>query len=169
MTNQEAVQQLIFIQAHTDHEKGLHTYAFLKLHNHATEEDLVQETFMKAWNYLIKGGTIVTMKPFLYHILNNLIIDEYRRKRTDSLDGMIEAGFTPSFNTHENDCIINELAIVFEDIHLLPEGYRTILRMHYIEHRSLHEIALITGQTKNALSVQMFRGVHKLRLLATHQ
>ena len=58
--------------AHQTFNKGLNSYAFFKIHNHETGEDLVQNTFMKTWNYLVKGGKIDMMKAFLYHILNNL-------------------------------------------------------------------------------------------------
>ena len=165
MTSKETVQELVLIQAHTDHEKGLHIYAFLKIHNHATEEDLVQETFMKTWVYLAKGGIIDSMKPFLYHILNNLIIDEYRKKKTVSLDRLLDKGFAPHSDTHAQECDTIDLASLLEQIKLLPEGYKHVLHMHYIEHRSLAEMMTITGHSKNALSVQLFRGLDKLKNL----
>jgi len=67
---------------------------FFKLHDHALGEGLVQETFMKPVVYLVKKGKIDLMKAFLYHVLNNLIIDEYRKHKTSSLDTMQEKGFT---------------------------------------------------------------------------
>jgi len=42
--------------AHYNYEKGLNSHAFFKVSSHAVGEDLVQETFMKTWKYLIKGG-----------------------------------------------------------------------------------------------------------------
>ena len=73
------LQGVLTIIAHNDYEKGLNARAFFKLSNHETGEDLVQHTFMKTWIYLVKGGKIEIMKAFLYHILNNLIVDEYRK------------------------------------------------------------------------------------------
>ena len=72
--------QDILSTAHLDFDKGLTRHAFYKLHNHEMSEDLVQDTFTKTWIYLIKKGKIHIMKAFLYHILNNLIIDQYRKK-----------------------------------------------------------------------------------------
>jgi len=76
---QEAQRKAIFNAAHEAHQKGLNVHAFFKIHDRALGNDLVQETFIKTWSYLVKGGKIETMKAFLYHILNNLIIDEYRK------------------------------------------------------------------------------------------
>ena len=84
--------------AHTDFEVGLNKRAFFKLSDHMLGQDLVQETFLKTWKYQVKGGKIETMKAFLYHILNNLIIDEYRKHKPISLDILIEKGFDPSVN-----------------------------------------------------------------------
>src|SRR3989344_3571626 len=93
---QKVRQQAVLTLAHNDYEKGLNAHAFFKVHDHAMGEDLVQDTFMKTWAYLVKGGKIDVMKAFLYHVLNNLIIDEYRKHKTTSLDALLVKGFEPS-------------------------------------------------------------------------
>lgn len=74
--------QEILSAAHSDYAQGLMTYALYKTRNQSLGEDLVQETFLKTWKYLVKDGKIVIMKAFLYHVLNNLIVDEYRKRKT---------------------------------------------------------------------------------------
>jgi RNA polymerase sigma-70 factor (ECF subfamily) len=151
--------------AHKSFEKGLNARAFFKLSDHALGENMVQETFMKTWMYLVKGGKIDLMRAFLYHVLNNLIIDEYRKRKTSSLDVMIENGFEPS--TGNSDPMINFLdgkkAMLL--IQRLPETYRQVMRMRHVQDLSLREISLITGQSKNAIAVQLHRGLEKLRFL----
>jgi len=158
-------QQDILTSAHNDFEKSLNARAFFKLHDHALGEDVVQETFMKTWLYLVKGGKIDLMRAFLYHVLNNLIIDEYRKRRTSSLDVLMENGFGPS--TENSDQVINFLdgkkAIIL--IQRLPKMYRQVMRMRHVQDLSLKEISLITGQTKNSIAVQLHRGLIKLKLL----
>ena len=80
--------------AYNDFEKGLNKHSYFKVNNRELGENLVQDTFLKTLRYLTIGGKINTMKAFLYHTLNNLIIDEYRKnKKTVSLDVLIEGGF----------------------------------------------------------------------------
>jgi RNA polymerase sigma-70 factor (ECF subfamily) len=120
---------------------------------------------MKTWKYLAKGGKIDMMKAFLYHILNNLIIDQYRKHKTNSLDAMVENGFDPS--SEETDNIVNTLdakALVILIKHL-PLTYRKVMRMRYVQDMSLSEIALQTGQSANSIAVQSHRGLCKLRSL----
>ncbi|MES2315741.1 MAG: RNA polymerase sigma factor [Patescibacteria group bacterium] len=154
--------------AHGDFEKGLNARAYFKVSNHETGEDLVQQTFMKTWVYLVKGGKIDIMKAFLYHILNNLIVDEYRKKKSTSLDSLIEKGFEPKVvNTSD---LINLLdgksAIIL--IEQLPVAYRKIMRMKYVQELTLKEMSLITGLSKNTLAVQVHRGMEKLKILYKH-
>lgn len=151
--------------AYTDHQKGMHTHAFFKIHSQEVSNDMVQETFLKTWRYLVRGGNIELMKPFLYHVLNNLIVDEYRKRKTTSLDVLLEKGYEPT--TTDSDRLLNLLdgkaAVVL--IARLPVPYQKVMRMRYVQDLSLEEMSLITGHSKNALSVQIHRGLSKLKLL----
>ncbi len=123
---------------------------------------------MKTWSYLIKGGKIDTMKAFLYHILNDLIVDEYRKHKTISFDVLLEKGFEPK-NDHSKrlfNLLDGKAAILL--IQRLPEKYQKVMRMKYVQELSLKEMSLITGQTKNALAVQLHRGLEKLKMLYNH-
>jgi RNA polymerase sigma-70 factor (ECF subfamily) len=161
---QKKEREEVLTVAHCDYEKGLNARAFFKLNNRETSTDLVQDTFMKTWKYLVKGGKIDVMKAFLYHILNNLIVDEYRKRKTTSLDGLLENGYEPKTeNVSENlfNFLDGKRAICL--IEGLPEKYKRVMRLRFKQVLSLKEISLITGQTKNTIAVQLHRGLEKLR------
>lgn len=159
-------KEVALIEAHREYEKGLNKYAFFKTHDHEIGADLVQDTFLKTWVYLVKGGKIDVMKAFLYHVLNNLIVDEYRKHKTSSLDVLLEKGFDPSAGDH-SERVLNTLdgKSAFLLIQYLPEKYQKVLRMKYEQDLSLKEMSLLTGQSKNAIAVQLHRGLEKLKLL----
>ncbi|PIT92999.1 MAG: hypothetical protein COU06_02360 [Candidatus Harrisonbacteria bacterium CG10_big_fil_rev_8_21_14_0_10_38_8] len=158
-------QRILLTLAHKDYAKGMSLYSAFKVSDKATGEDLVQDTFIKTWKYLVRGGRIEIMKAFLYHILNQLIIDEYRKHKIISLDSLLEKGYQPGFDKskHMLDLLDGKTAIIL--IQSLPVKYQTIMRMRYIQDLSLTEISLITGQSKNTVSVQVHRGVAKLKIL----
>ncbi len=151
--------------AHRDFEKGLNSHAFYKIHDHALGQDLVQDTFLKTWSYLVKGGEIQLMRAFLYHILNNLIIDEYRKRKTTSLEVLLESGFEPSQNDSDRfiDAMDGKAALLL--IQRLPERYKKVMRMRFVQSLTLQEMSLITGQSKNTMAVQVHRGLEKLKAL----
>ncbi len=72
--------ETVLTKAHSDYDKMLNAHAFFKMEDKMTDEDMVQDTFIKTWTYMVKRGKIETMKSFLYHVLDNLIIDEYRKR-----------------------------------------------------------------------------------------
>ena len=162
---QETQLQAELTVAHHDYGKRLNEHAFFKVQNHSTGEDLVQSAFIKTWIYLVKGGKIDIMKAFLYHVLNDLIVDEYRKRKTTSLDVLLEKGFKPSAGDSGRllDVLDGKAALLL--IQHLPEKYQKVMRMRYLQDLSLKEMSLITGQSKNTIAVQAHRGLEKLKLL----
>ncbi|MFA5131232.1 MAG: RNA polymerase sigma factor [Patescibacteria group bacterium] len=162
---QETKQRAIMTVAHENYGKKLSLYALFRVQSKATSEDLVQDTFRKTWSYLVRGGKIDIMKSFLYHILKNLIIDEYRKRKTSSLDELMANGLQPSEDN--SDRLVNMLdgkrAMIL--IAQLPEKYQKVMKMRYVQELTLKEMALITGQSKETIAVQLHRGLEKLKIL----
>lgn len=168
ISKKEIRLQEVLSMAHNDYERGMKTHAFFKVHDHEKGEDLVQDTFMKTWMYLVKGGEISTMKAFLYHILNHLIVDEYRKHKALSLDMLLEKGFEQGDGDHKRifDIMDGKTAVIL--IRRLPRTYQKVMRLRYVQGLSINEIALITGQSKNTIAVQAHRGLEKLKMLYEH-
>jgi len=166
--DQETKQQSILAVAHDDYVKGLTSYAFFKTNNQTVGEDLVQDTFLKTWKFIVKGGQVHIMKAFLYHILNRLIIDQYRKHKNTSLDALLEKGYEPSADPeNESDSLDGKFAL--DMIEFLPETYRKIMHMRFVQNLSIKEVSLITGETKNAIAVQTHRGLAKLKILFSNR
>lgn len=128
-------------------------------------DDLVQTTFLKTLLYLQKGGKIDIMRAFLNRVLNDLIVDEYRKRKTVSLDTLLENGFEPGINYTEQliDIIDGKKVILLID--QLPKKYQTVVKMRYVQGLSLKEISVLTKQTQNTIAVQSYRGLQKLKVL----
>lgn len=162
---QEKERDELVTAAHGDYNRSLNAYAFFKVRNRGVSEDLVQDTFIKTWSYLVRGGKIDVMKAFLYHVLNNLIVDEYRKHKTISLDLLLEKGMEPGEGRASRVFNILDGKAALLLIQRLPVAYQKVMRMRYVQDLSLEEMALITGQSKNAIAVQAHRGLEKLKLL----
>lgn len=156
----------ILTAAHHDFNRALSRFAHLKIADSALSDDLVQTTFMKTWLYLRKNGKINQMRGFLYHVLNGLIIDEYRKNKTISLDILTDNGLELAIINSENLFNIIDAKSLVLLIKRLPIKYRKIINMRYLKEMSVKEMSIATNATQNAVSVQVHRGLAKLRLLA---
>lgn len=153
--------------AHSDYHRGLLRRALYKTSDGEVSQDLVQATFLKTLLYLQKGGKVDLMRSFLNHVLNDLIVDEYRyrKNRTVSLDTLLKNGFEPGSNEFEREINVLDGKRVILLIPQLPKKYEVVIRLRYLKGLSLKEMALITGQSENTVAVQVHRGLAKLKKL----
>lgn len=159
--------RLELTNAHREFNKGLKTYASYKVSNIVLGEDLVQDTFIKTWNYIARKGKINGMKAFLYNILNNLIVDEYRKRKhkPTSLDALIDDGFSPGVDNSERFINIMDAKRVVLLIRILPVSYRHVMNLRFIDDLTIKEICVIVGESENTVSVRIHRGVKKMKIL----
>jgi RNA polymerase sigma-70 factor (ECF subfamily) len=163
----KAIQGEVTI-AHDDYSTALLRRALYKTSDKEVSQDLVQTTFLKTLFYLQKGGKIDLMRSFLNHILNALVIDEYRKKskqKSLSLDVLLDKGFDPSSNDYQRTADIIDGKEIMLLIPNLPKKYGQVIQMRYVRGLSLKEISLLTNQSENTVAVQVHRGLLKLRKL----
>lgn len=167
-----------YLDAFDEYSDGLFRHACFRVKSRERAEDLAQDSFIKAWDYVRDGGEVTHWKAFLYRILNNLIIDEYRRKKETSLDALVEAAPGHSENLLKTDgraAVENEiddtllLEKVRAQIEVLPESYRVAVTLRYIDGFSPKEIAQVLNVSENVASVRVHRGVAELKKLCDYR
>lgn len=157
-----------FEHAYTVLSDPLFRYSLFKVSDRDVALDLVHDSFAKAWDYLERGKHIEDYKSFLYKTLRNAIVDHYREKTSDSLDTLAESGFDPvdvSGPTHA-DRLDGEQVLGL--IHTLPPDTRDVIFFRYVNDLSFAEIATLTGESVNTLTVRAHRGLEKLKKLTQH-
>ncbi len=160
-----------FLSAFKEHSDALFRHAFFRLSDRERALDLTQDAFIKAWDYIRGGGEIKSPKSFLFRIMNNLIIDEYRRSKAESLDKKLEDNPLFEMALAEGSLVEVEEEMDERDliekvrgaITTLSEEYRAVVTLRYIDGFSPKEIARMLGSTENAVSVRLHRAVLKLK------
>jgi RNA polymerase sigma-70 factor, ECF subfamily len=143
--------------AHEEYERSLIRRALYKTNDTEMSQDLVQTTFLKTLQYLRKGGKIDMMRSFLGHILNALIVDEYRKRKPASLDALLANGFEPGFDDSKRiENILDGEQVIFL-IPQLPKKYAQVIQLRYLKGLTLKEVALLTAQSENTVAVQVHR------------
>ena len=153
-----------FLEAYDELADGLFRFIAMKISDREVAHDLVQEVFTRAWDYCGKGGVVEQWKPFLYRTAYNLVVDTYRKKRSVSLDAMIEdSGFAIPDEDDVRNVNRAEFSRVRTAIDSLDEAYRDIVLLRFTEDLPPREIARIMGLTENVVSVRLHRGVKMLK------
>jgi RNA polymerase sigma-70 factor (ECF subfamily) len=165
-----------FLEAFEVYADALYRHAYFRLSDKERAYDLAQDTFLKTWDYVAGGGTVKQYKSFLYRIMHNLIIDEYRKKKSRSLDELLEnEAVAPVIDELLSEGSVRETEEAYDEVALienirsripeLPDDYRVALTLRFIDGLSTGEIADTVGVSENVVSVRIHRGVAKLRAL----
>src|SRR3989344_3466496 len=160
---EKAQKEQQFLQAYDKYSDAIFRYCYYRVFDSEKAKDVVQEAYCRTWKYIADGNQIQNIRAFLYRTATNIIIDESRKKKSISLNQIMEKGFTPSTdprNKIEDQLTGKELIGV---VKLLDEKYRDVILLKYIEDLSTKEIASILDTTENNVYVMMSRALEKVK------
>ena len=157
-------------EAHADE---LFRHASMRLSDRERAVELVQDTFLRTWDYVQKGEEVRDFRAFLFRTLRHLIIDEYRKRKSVSLEGMLTSEgesiehFLPPDESNTLEAAMGRfdgtrVLVVLKE---LPDMYREVIMLRYIDGLTPQEIARILSESENVVSVRIHRGLKKLRTL----
>ncbi len=159
-----------FLKAFEDYSDALFRHASIRVSDRERAIDIVHDTFTKVWSYARAGHQIDSYRSFLYKVLNNLIIDEYRKRKEVSLDALlsvegVDEGSFPelSENTVEALAATIDGRKAFELLAELPDVYREVIIMRFVDELGPREISDLIEESENVVSVRLHRGLKLLR------
>jgi RNA polymerase sigma-70 factor (ECF subfamily) len=153
------------------HADGLYSAALRMTHNRADAEDLVQETYLKAYRAFgsFKAGT--NLRAWLYRILTNTYISAYRSKqRRPSIEDVEEIEDLYLFRRlADGEGVVGESAEeealgsmtdieVITALDSLPESFRMAVYLADVEGFNYAEIAEITEVPQGTVMSRIHRG-----------
>lgn len=149
--------------AYIEHAETLRQYCRSKNFCKEDAEEIVQEAFLKTYQYLTKGGDVQDIRHFLYKVTGNLIIDTVRKHKNRqtkevSLDNLTDQGFELSNKNSESG--LQRRIDVKEQLITkarLKKENKEILILRFMRGLSPQEIAQKTGLTSNAVSIRLHR------------
>lgn len=78
--NSEDSKEGVFQSEFLPHADALYNFAYKLTHEESDSNDLVQETFLKAYKYALSYQKGTNAKAWLFRILKNTFINDYRKK-----------------------------------------------------------------------------------------
>lgn len=132
-------------------------------------EDIVQESFIKAFAKLHQYKAEVTFGAWLKRIVINKSIDLLKSKKQQLLE-LDEVYLKVVDSSYEDEWLVDD-AITLDEvkkaISKLPDKYKYVVMMFLIEGYDHQEIAEILNITQVASRTQLSRGKTKLKELLT--
>ena len=139
----------------------LYRYAYWLCRDRFVAEDLVQETFTRAWQAWEKLEDDKAARAWLYTILRNEHARLFERKRLDR-DEEQDLGEIPDLSSGADPLAGLE---VRDAIHALPESYREPLLLQVLGGFRCAEIASMMGISEGAVMTRLTRARTAFRRL----
>ena len=171
--NEQTKQIKIFEEELLPHMDALKTFAYHLTFDDDDAEDLVQETYMKAYRFIDKYNEGTNAKAWLFKILKNAYINQYRKKvkRPTKVD------FEEIISYHDSDdksktSYLDLREEIFEnimgdeittEINNLPIDFRTVVLLCDVEGFTYEEISKIIDVPIGTVRSRLFRARNILK------
>lgn len=155
------------------YKNSVYQLCYRMIGNQHEAEDLAQEAFLRAYVNIKSFNQELKFSTWLFRIATNLCIDRIRKKKPDyyldaevsGTEGLTMYSQIPS-STPLPESQLESLELhetVQKEILKLPEKYRTVIVLKYIEELSLNEISEILDLPLGTVKTRIHRGREALR------
>ncbi len=163
----------IFEEEFYPHADALYNFAYNLTYNEEDANDLVQETYMKAFRFIDKYIEGTNAKAWLFKILKNGFINQYRKKvkspskvdidEVNSYQDQEESNFSSYVDLREEifqNMMGDEITIA---INSLPVTFKTVILLSDIEGFTYEEISKIIDVPIGTVRSRLFRSRNMLK------
>ncbi|AXE54918.1 ECF RNA polymerase sigma factor SigR [Aurantimicrobium sp. MWH-Uga1] len=175
MTSAASARSQLFEEQAMEHIDKLYAHAMRKTGNSADANDLVQETYLKAFAAFDQFQQGTNIKAWLHRILENTYINQYRKQQNqpyysplEELEdwqlGDAESRTATSSRSAEAEAIDHLPASAIKDaLQALPEDFRAAVYLVDVEGYSYQEVADIMDTPTGTVMSRLHRGRKLLR------
>jgi RNA polymerase sigma-70 factor (ECF subfamily) len=141
----------------------LHRFVYRRVGSVAESEDIVQMTMARAIGHVDPAAPPAAIRGYLYRIAKNLIADYWSRQAALPLSDIDVADLTlgaraAAPSDAEERALTERVETVLS---LLPENYRRVLELRFLESRSVAETASAMGITVTNAKIMQYRAVRR--------
>ncbi|MCC5914481.1 MAG: sigma-70 family RNA polymerase sigma factor [Balneolaceae bacterium] len=159
--------QAAFRQLMEKYQKPLYFHVIKMVKDKEQIEDLIQESFVKAFDNLSSYNTNYAFSTWLYRITTNHTIDYLRKKKLETMsisdpvktrDGDMSIQLEDEQAETDRRIIRKQRSkIIHQAIEDLPDKYRVVIKMRHLEELSYDEIATELDLPLGTVKAHIFR------------
>lgn len=144
--------------------KAMFNTAYRIVGNHTLAEDVMQESFLKAFRKLNSFSQKITFGAWLKKIVINTSINELKKSNKYQIESIDDAIEIKDFDNEDTiDYTILKAEQVLKTMQLLKPNYKIILTLFFIEGYDLEEITSILNISNENCRTMMSRAKESLR------
>lgn len=153
-----------FAHLYDSYVDALYRFAYFRVGDQFTAEDLTSQVFLKAWekldSYEMRG---LPFGAWLFRIARNLIADHFRVSRdTASLDADDAIHVASTDDVHGEVSQKLDTESLLAKLHGLTEDQQQVLILKFVEGLATDEIAEVMGKNAGAVRALQMRGLQAL-------
>ena len=152
-----------------EHIDALYNFAVYLTRNPPEADDLVQETYLRAFRFADRFTPGTHLRAWLFQILRNTFLTFYRVRERESAiadDGVPDWDVPMFHDAPEDSSSVMETHTDLERaLRRLPEEFRTVLLLAEIEGMPLEEVARVMECPVGTVKSRIFRAKERLRAL----
>lgn len=138
-------------------------YVSFRISDREMAHDIVQEVFLKTWEYIVDKNPIDSLQSFLYRVAYHKVVDYYRAKNRQTV--LIEDQHEEPQTAATADASQLEMHFLLKLIRSMKPEYQDVLILRYVEALSPAEIAVVLEKDVNNVRVTLHRALHALKQL----
>ena len=158
-----------FEQVYDEHVVGIYRFVYARVGNRPDAEDLTAQVFVRAVEQLDTSRQPGQIAAWLYRVAQNAIADYWRAFYRLPVVGVdhVAPGWEPvdagqRVNTGEEDGAAARVETLLRG---LPDRYRRVLELRFLQRMSVAETASAMGITSGNAKVLQYRALRKAALL----
>jgi RNA polymerase sigma-70 factor, ECF subfamily len=156
-----------FERAALSHLDALYNFALYLTRSPAEADDLVQETYLRAFRFSHRFQPGTHLRAWLFQILRNTFFTFYRirdRETAVAEDGVPDWDVPMFHDAPDDDSRATETHTDLERaMRRLPEDFRTVLLLAEVEGLPLEEVARVMSCPVGTVKSRIFRAKERLR------
>lgn len=146
----------------------LFRFILMKVKTKHDAEDILQDTFVKAWKGL-EGLNVKEMnfKAWLYTIANHNILDAHRKKvrRPETVELLEDIDLPTTSTPFTEQMTQSDISYLNELLGQLSSQYRQVLELRFVQELSIKETASVMGKSSISVRLLQYRALLKLKTL----
>ena len=151
------------------HLDALYNFAIYLTRSPAEAEDLVQETYLRAFRFSHRFQPGTHLRAWLFQILRNTFLTFYRLRERElplAEDGVPDWD-APMFHEApaEDPSVLEAHTDLERAMRRLPDEFRTVLLLAEVEGLPLEEVAQIMACPVGTVKSRIFRAKERLRVI----